>query len=212
MKATNNTRLLLLVAGFSLLGLALVLLLFGDVLFGGRPTSSGNGESSLPQVPQFTQPEVGIAELATSSGDLIQVGDTAYDFTLNDLDGNLISLSDYRGRPVILNFWATWCVPCRVEMPELQQALNDYEDEGLAILALNQQESREAVEAFFEEFDLSLTSLLDSEGTVSRLYSIVVFPGTVFINADGQVTAIHRGVLVREQIDDYLGEMIGVEG
>lgn len=212
MKATNNTRLLLLVAGFSLLGLALVLLLFGDVLFGGRPTSSGNGESSLPQVPQFTQPEVGIAELATSSGDLIQLGDTAYDFTLNDLDGNLISLSDYRGRPVILNFWATWCVPCRVEMPELQQALNDYEDEGLAILALNQQESREAVEAFFEEFDLSLTSLLDSEGTVSRLYSIVVFPGTVFINADGQVTAIHRGVLVREQIDDYLGEMIGVEG
>ncbi len=212
MKATNNTRLLLLVAGFGLLGLALVLLLFGDVLFGGRPTSSGNGESSLPQVPQFTQPEVGIAELATGSGDLIQVGDTAYDFTLNDLDGNLISLSDYRGRPVILNFWATWCVPCRVEMPELQQALNDYEDEGLAILALNQQESREAVEAFFEEFDLSLTSLLDSEGTVSRLYSIVVFPGTVFINADGQVTAIHRGVLVREQIDDYLGEMIGVEG
>lgn len=212
MKATNNTRLLLLVAGFSLLGLAMVLLIFGDVLFGGRPTSSGNGESSLPQVPQFTQPEVGIAELATSSGDLIEVGDTAYDFSLNDLDGNLVSLSDYRGRPVILNFWATWCVPCRVEMPELQQALNDYEDEGLAILALNQQESREAVEAFFEEFDLSLTPLLDSEGTVSRLYSIVVFPGTVFINADGQVTAIHRGTLVREQIDDYLGEMIGVEG
>lgn len=211
MKAPN-TRTFLLIAGIGLLGLAMALLIFGNVLFGGRPTPSNNGESGLQQIPQFSQPEVGVVELATSSGDLIEVGDTAYDFTLNDLNGNPVSLSDFRGRPVILNFWATWCVPCRVEMPELQQALDDYADEELVILALNQQESREAVEVFFEEFNLSLTPLLDSEGTVSKLYSIVVFPGTIFINPNGQVTGIHRGVLVREQIDDYLGEMIGVEG
>jgi peroxiredoxin len=208
-----NARSTFLVAGFALLGLAMALLIFGNVLFG---VSSGADENSgdapiLQQVPEFTEPEVGVAGLNSGGGDLgdlIEVGDAADDFSLNDLDGNLVTLSDFRGRPVMLNFWATWCLPCRVEMPELQQALHDYQDENLVVLAINQQESPEAVEEFFEEFDLSLTPLLDSEGTVGQRYRMLNLPGTVFINPDGQITAIHRGILAREQIDEYLAETI----
>jgi len=218
-----NTRPLLLIAGFALLGLALALLLFGGVLFGisfsneegATPAAVASNAGDIPileQVPEFTRPEVGIVELGANSGALIEVGDAAYDFSLNDLNGNTISLSDFRGRPVMLNFWATWCGPCRIEMPELQQTLHDYEGDELAILAINQEESHELVQEFFAEFDLSLTPLLDSEGTVGELYSIVNFPSTVFINPDGQVTAIHRGILGRSQIDQYLAETIPTGG
>jgi peroxiredoxin len=206
----RNTRALLFVAGFALLGLALMLLVFGGVLLGmssGAAEGAG-GAPDMPQVPAFTEPEHGIATLAPGSGDWLEAGDAAYEFSLNDLDGNPVSLSDFRGRPVMLNFWATWCVPCRVEMPELQQALSDYQDQNLIILAINQQESPDEVQTFFEEYDLSLTPLLDSDGEVGRLYSMINLPGTVFIDPDGQVTAIHRGILAREQIDEYLAETI----
>jgi peroxiredoxin len=205
-----SSRSLLLAAGFALLGLAMALLIFGNMLFG---PSSRAGENSgdapfLQQVPEFTEPEVGIAGVNSGDGDLIEVGDAAHDFSLNDLDGNRVTLSDFRGRPVMLNFWATWCLPCRIEMPELQQALHDYQDQNLVILTINQQESPEAVAEFFEEFDLSLTPLLDSDGTVGQRYRMMNLPGTVFINPDGRVTAIHRGILAREQIDEYLAETI----
>jgi peroxiredoxin len=200
------TRPLLFVAGLAFLGLAMALLIFGDALFGADPGT--DDPSILPQVPQFTRPAAGVAQLSPGSSELLEVGDAASDFSLNDLDGTLVSLSDFRGRPLMLNFWATWCVPCRVEMPELQQTLQDYQEKDLAILTINQQESSTAVQSFFEEFDLSLIALLDSDGTVGRLYGMVGLPGTVFVNPDGQVTAIHRGILAREQIDDYLAETI----
>jgi peroxiredoxin len=133
------------------------------------------------------------------------VGDPAPTIAHNDLDGNSIELGDYSGRPVILNFWATWCAPCRIEMPELQQAFAAHQDDNLAILALNQQEPDFAVRQFFyAEFDLSFTPLLDGEGTVSQLYGAVNLPTTVFINPEGQITAIHRGPVTAEQVDGYL--------
>lgn len=204
---------ILFFAGFVLLGLALTLVLFGGSLLGDRQASGESAQPSiLEQVPEFSQGQPQTFELAMGSG-LLAVGDSAYDFALDDLDGNSHRLSDLRGRPVIINFWATWCAPCRVEMPELQAAFEKYQDEGLVILAVDNAEPADAVRQFFyDEMDLTFTPLLDREGTVVQLYGVQNFPSTFFVSPDGLVTAVHRGPMAQSQIEGYLVDTIPTQG
>lgn len=194
----------LFVAGFFLMGIGLALLVFGDSLFG-----DGKAETAVSnQVPSFSEMQSEVSTI-TQGGAPLEAGDSAPEFILNDLDGNPVALSDFRGQPVILNFWATWCAPCRIEMPELQQTFYDYQDDNLVILALNQGESPDIVERFFhDELGLAFTPLLDAEYAVSDAYGALNLPTTFFINADGEVTAVHRGIIAREQLDGYLVETI----
>lgn len=199
-------RPLFLIAGFFLLGLALALFIFGS---GWGATAVSPPQSSiLEQVPANTASRTGLVQLPS---DRLTTGDLAYDFALVDLDGNVVRLADFHGRPVILNFWATWCQPCRLEMPELQAAYSQYQEDGLVILALNQAESPQVVRKFFyDDMGLTFTPLLDSEGLVADLYGVNrLFPSSFFINADGNITAIHRGMLAAPQIEAYLTETIG---
>lgn len=138
------------------------------------------------------------------------VGDTAVNFTLIDLDGNEVSLSDHAGQPIVLNFWASWCAPCRIEMPELQALHDDNQDVGLVILALNQAESADVARDFFiDEMELTFTNpLLDSEVSVADMYGVRNLPTTVFISADGEITAVHRGPAVQSQFEGYLAQTI----
>jgi peroxiredoxin len=139
----------------------------------------------------------------------LAVGNLAYDFQLQDLNGRSVSLTDFRGQPVIVNFWATWCAPCRIEMPELQATYEKYKDDGLVILALDQDESPEIVRSFFyDEFGLTFTPLLDVEQEVAQQYGVFNFPSSFFINADGVITAIHRGPALQSQLEEYLADMI----
>ena len=206
----NGRNPLLIVGGFIVLGLALTLVIFGGSLFGDAKNGSADtAPSILQQVPalEFTEADNTI-QLPTSGG-LLEPGDLAYDFTLNDVNGNQVQLSALAGQPVIINFWATWCAPCRVEMPELEAAYQAHQDEGLVILALDQQERAEDVSLFFEELGLNFTAVLDNEGTVSELYGVAnILPTTFFINGQGEVTAIHRGPTVQSQIDDYLADTL----
>ena len=153
------------------------------------PSTEEDGQGVLGQVPEFsiTEPEIAQLPSAGLSTGILKVGDVAHDFTLNDLDGNLVSLSDYGGRPVIVNFWATWCAPCRIEMPELQAAFEQHQDDGLAILALDQDEPAEVAGAYFyDEMGLTFTPLLDENSAVSTHYgSYGVLPSTYFIDASG---------------------------
>lgn len=207
----NGRNPLLIVSGFIILGLALTLVIFGGNLFGGgeEPETAAveTGSSILEQVPAL-EPGANSVELPTGGG-LLEAGNLAYDFALNDVDGNLVQLSDFIGQPVIVNFWATWCGPCRIEMPELEAAYQAHQEEGLVILALDQQESAEDVANFFDELGLNFTAVLDEEGIVSELYGVAnILPTTFFINEDGQVTAIHRGPMVQSQIDGYLADTL----
>jgi peroxiredoxin len=116
----------------------------------------------------------------------------AHDFTLPDLHGARISLKQYRGKLVFLNFWATWCIPCREEMPAMEQLHQTFQSQGLAILAVDLKESPEKVKAFFDQHGLSFTALLDESGSVSRDYAVMGLPTTYLIGRDG--TLLARGV------------------
>ena len=197
---TNNGRNpVILIGGAAVLILALALLIFGGSLFGGgRETETA---AAPPAVQAITYPE---------SGPPVTVGAQPYEFTLNDLDGNPVTLSQFGGQPVIINFWATWCGPCRIEMPHLQAAFEQHQEDGLVILALDQDEAPEDVAAFFyDEFGLTFTPLLDEGKAVAQNFGLVgTLPTSVFINPDGEITAIHRGPMVAEQIAGYLADTI----
>lgn len=164
--------------------------------------------------------EDGLTSLAFDTGDqavpiipegrdYLTTGQPAPPFSLEDLDGNTVSLADFAGQPIIINFWATWCVPCRIEMPELEQAHQAYADDGLVILALNQDEPADLVRAFFvDELDLSFYALLDVNYLVAADYSAIgAYPSTYFVDPDGIVTAIRRGPITFDQITAKLNEM-----
>ena len=195
---------LILVAGFALIGIALVLIIFGGQLF---DDSEPEAEPILDQVGQISVDDPVVAQIPDGDIGAIGIGDIAPDFALLDVAGNEIQLSQFAGQPVIVNFWATWCAPCRIEMPELQAAQSDYAEDGLVILALNREESVEQVETYFTtEFDspLTFTALLDSEATVAEAYGVFNMPTTYFINGAGEVAVVHRGPMTESQIADYM--------
>ena len=140
----------------------------------------------------------------------MQVGEVAPDFELLDVDGNSVSLSSFAGQPVMINFWATWCAPCRIEMPEMQAVYEARKDEGFVILALNQDESAETVTAYFhDEMNLTFTPLLDTNSVVSANYGVYGFnPSSFFIDPDGVISARHIGPLTAGQLESYLEEII----
>lgn len=182
--------------------LAAILLLFLGAAFVLGLGQTGPATFTAREPAQTTLPE---------SGPPPVVEDTALNFTLENVEGKTVRLSDHLGHPVIINFWATWCAPCRFEMPALQETYEAHRQSGLVFLALNQDETAEQASAYFDELNLSFTKpLLDVESEVAAKYGIRNLPTTIFVNEEGVVTAIHRGPAVREQFEGYLADM-GIE-
>lgn len=149
-----------------------------------------------------TEPEVLIAD--ESQGEV----DYAPDFTLSDLDGNSVSLSDYAGTPLLVNFWATWCPPCRSELPLIQQYQDQYAGD-FVVLAVDGAETAEDVRSFAEAQGYTMMFLLDTDYAVAELYQVRGFPTSVFIDADGAIQKVHIGELTEPMLIAYL-DMIGI--
>lgn len=132
----------------------------------------------------------------------------ALDFTLQNLEGKIVALSDHEGTAVLVNFWATWCPPCRAEMP-LIQAFADRHEDDLVVLAVNVGESETVVRQFIDEHGFKLTFLLDPSNSIAELYQVRGFPTSLFIDPDGILQATHIGELDEALITAYFQE-IGV--
>ena len=115
------------------------------------------------------------------------VGDRAADFQLRDLEGNEVSLSSLRGSPILLNFWATWCPPCRLEMPFIQEVYQEWTDKGLVILAIDIGESAATVRDFMQNSNYTIPVLLDTRRVVSQKYNVTAIPTTYFIDRNGVI-------------------------
>ncbi|MGE5849989.1 MAG: peroxiredoxin family protein [Candidatus Methylomirabilota bacterium] len=111
----------------------------------------------------------------------------APDFTLKDLNSRKVRLADFRGKVVFLNFFATWCVPCRTEMPAMERLHRDFKGKGLVVLAVDIQESARTVRPFMRELQLSFPALLDEDGSVATMYAVRPVPATYLISRDGRI-------------------------
>jgi peroxiredoxin len=136
------------------------------------------------------------------------IGKPAPDFALTNLEGDTVRLSDLYGKPVAINFWATWCSPCIYELPIFQKHFLKNGDR-FEILAVNNQESQPIVEPFVDEMGLTFDILLDLDAEVAVLYQVVGFPTTYFIDSKGITRAKHIGVLNEDQFRGYL-KQIGI--
>jgi len=139
------------------------------------------------------------------------VGQKAHDFTLPTLDGTEVSLSQFRGQPVLINFWASWCLPCREEMPELIRSYETHKAEGFMILGLNlnYSDTLQDVQAFVSEFHMTFPVLLDKDGQVAgRLYQIPGVPTSIFVNRDGTIERVQVGLMSAKQIDQFVAEIL----
>ena len=137
-----------------------------------------------------------------------RVGSRMVNFSLRDLDGNEVHLRDYAGRTVLINAWATWCPPCRAEMPMLVGAYQERQGSGFTILAINAGETREEAAAFALEYDMEFPVLLDSDSALLDSLLIDSLPTTILVGPDGVVKAVHIGVLSPEAFAELIAPLI----
>jgi peroxiredoxin len=123
-------------------------------------------------------------------------------FTLKDTEGNTHRLSDYRGKVVVLNFWATWCPPCREEMPSMERARKQVEDEPIVILAVDVGEDEDTIFLFTGDYPVEFPLLMDRDGAVTKDYPVIGLPTTYIIDPDGIIR--YRAVGSREWDDPAL--------
>jgi thiol-disulfide isomerase/thioredoxin len=132
---------------------------------------------------------------------------SAPDFTLTDLEGNSVSLTDFKGKNVYLNFWASWCGPCRMEMPDIEKIYQEYKDKDLVVLAVNVGEGQDTVKSFIDTHQLSFPVLLDSKTEAARIYKVSSIPVSIFINKEGIIAAKRVGLMTHEEMEAYVAEL-----
>ncbi|HEX6988713.1 MAG TPA: TlpA disulfide reductase family protein [Bacillota bacterium] len=147
---------------------------------------------------------VGLGLWRWSTADAPVVGRRAPDFNLQLLQGGTVNLAQFRGRPVLLNFWASWCPPCVEEMPALQQVAGEGR---AAVLAVNVGESGSEAAAFLRRHDIDLPVALDGQGELITRYRVAGLPQTFFIDADGVIRHVERGAMTYQEILTILTRM-----
>jgi peroxiredoxin len=138
----------------------------------------------------------------------VELGKKAPDFALVDLNGEKHQLSDYEGKGVILNFWATWCKPCEKEMPYFNNQYKAFKEQGVEILAVNIGETDMVVKDFAERFDLSFPIMIDHKSEITTAYKVDPLPVTFLIDKEGKVVKVHTGQFVSENALKKLVEEI----
>ena len=147
--------------------------------------------------------------LASKGGADIAEGDEAPDATLPTLDGSgSESLADYRGKWVLVNFWASWCTPCRDESPDLQDYQDEYGSDTFTVLGINQEDLTHDAEAFVEEFDLTYPQLRDASGDLADPFGMTGLPESFLVDPNGKIALIRRGPVNTEYLEANVTPLI----
>lgn len=149
-------------------------------------------------------------ELLDENDQGFKEGERAPGFTLNDLQGNKVSLEDFRGKKVILNFWASWCGPCRDEMPDMQEFYEEKKDQNIEVVAVNLthfERNRDEIEQFVSEFDLTFPIPLDEGGHQKEVYQVINIPTSYFLDEEGIIKHVYRGPMTKAYMEDKINEM-----
>lgn len=173
---------------YALLMIGLGLVLIGIVLsfFSTKPSASTPDFSTVPVQVDFPAPEL----------------------TLVDLAGNRVSLNDHLGNVVLVNLWATWCPPCKEEMPTLQTFYEKYKSDGFVLLAINQEEPLEVVEPFVKEFGLTFPVWLDEDYQAQRIFNTMHLPSSYVIDRSGKVRLMWIGGISKKNLEKYVPDVI----
>lgn len=183
----------------------LLVLILAALALIGCGAGAGSGSADVPAVP------ANLAEVSLGGVDNknhgIEPGQLAPDFVMKYGDGKKVKLSDLRGQPVLINFWATWCAPCKAEMPAIVNAYEAQKDGGLVVLGINAEETAQQASKFMQEYNMQFPVVLDSRGDLQQLYMVRGLPTSIFIDRDGKIAMRWAGLLNQELLEEYLTEI-----
>ena len=172
------------------------------------PAAASGSTITIDELPEGLGRGLPTATLqdAAEKGVGVRSGDLPPNFQLTLEDGSSLSLRDLQGRPVMINFWATWCGPCRLEMPDIVEQAEANQD--IVVIAVNVGEKRDAVQSFVEEFQMSMPVARDVEDTLRKAYQVRGMPTSVFIDSDGRISTIWSGLLTGDKLQELLDEIL----
>jgi len=191
-------------------GLAIVLLAaIAGAALAVRWARAGGGDSGAIDVmtaPTFVGASSPVADPGTGALDdrAPVVGEPAPNFALRDASGKLVTLSELRGRVVWVNFWATWCAPCKQELPAIQKLYDEKHGDGLDVVEVNWQDSPQSARDFWDSMGLSLPMVLDRAGDVFSQYKLRGLPDSFFVDREGKVAAMYFGFLNEKRAREKL--------
>ncbi len=146
--------------------------------------------------------ETGQSELSPAP----KVGRLAPDFTLTDLEGNSVTLRDFRGKTVLINFWATWCPPCRAEMPEIEAIYQEYKSKDVVVIGVDLLEDADKVRKYVQQGGFNWVFVFDTTGAVADNYAVTAIPTSFFLDEKGIIRAVNIGAMTKRVMESQLAK------
>lgn len=167
-------------------------------------------KNNIDQEKSIDNEQLGSEMTGVAASEGLNKGDNAPDFELTTLEGKKVKLSDYQGKKVILNFWATWCPPCKAEMPHMQNYYEDFaEKENVEILAVNltSGDSADKVDDFVLDYGLTFPIPMDTEGSVGETFEAITIPTSYMIDTKGRIQNKIVGPMNEQMIEDFVSNL-----
>ena len=190
----------------SLLMVCCILLVLLSVACDANPSPDAGADSEAATITRDTSAD---GPLPPTTNDKINY---APDFAVLDKDGQTVKLSDFRGKPVVINFWATWCPPCKQELPDFNEAAKAYESDVVFLmvnLTDGQRDTVDSVKAFIADNDYTFPVYFDTSYSAANAYMISSIPSTYFINAKGEMVSYKVGMMTADELESGIQGLMG---